>query len=89
VQLNNPRKFSKCQKLRLKSLGIDVEIDPDDLTPEQIRLFSRLDIDEKQIEWNRVVDINDRFLRKITIGEGKQEKGFTRKVRRLSLFCMV
>lgn len=77
--MNKPRRFSKCQKIRLRSLGIDPEIDPDELNAEQIRQFSRLDIDEKQIEWNRVMDTNDRFLRKITIGEGKQEKGFTRK----------
>ena len=26
-----------------------------------------------------ILDTNDRFLRKITIGQGKQEKGFTRE----------
>lgn len=60
-------------------LGIPENTDPDSLTPEQIRLFSRLNIDTKQIEWNRVLDVNDRFLRKITVGQGKQEKGFTRE----------
>lgn len=79
-KLNKPRTFSECQKTRLKSLGIDENIDPDDLTPEQIRAFSRLDIDCKQVEWNRVMDTNDRFLREITVGEGAEEKGFTRKV---------
>ena len=57
-----------------------MQTSPDDLSPEQIRKFSRLNIDTKQIEWNRVIDTNDRFLRKITIGQGKQEKGFTREV---------
>lgn len=60
-------------------MGIPEDIDPDDLTPAQIREFSRLNIDPKQVEWNRVLDVNDRFLRKITTGQGKQEKGFTRE----------
>ena len=59
-------------------MGISENIDADKLTPEQIREFSRLNISEKHIEWNRVLDTNDRFLRKITVGQGKQEKGFTR-----------
>ena len=29
--------------------------------------------------WKRVVDVSDRYLREITIGEGKEEKGWTRK----------
>ena len=41
--------------------------------------FARLDIDPETITWRRVVDVNDRFLREITVGEGPAEKGFTRK----------
>lgn len=29
--------------------------------------------------WNRVVDTNDRYLRKITIGQGPEEKGRIRE----------
>ena len=41
--------------------------------------FVRLDIDPATITWKRVVDINDRFLRGITIGHGPQEKNMTRE----------
>jgi methylenetetrahydrofolate dehydrogenase (NADP+)/methenyltetrahydrofolate cyclohydrolase/formyltetrahydrofolate synthetase len=47
---------------------------PAELTPEEVSRFARLDIDPTKINWNRVVDVNDRFLRKITIGQGDQEK---------------
>jgi len=39
----------------------------------------RLDIDPETITWRRVIDTSDRFLRGITVGEGAEEKGFTRK----------
>lgn len=38
----------------------------------------RLDIDPEALTWKRVVDVNDRFLRGITTGQGPQEKGMTR-----------
>jgi formyltetrahydrofolate synthetase len=63
---------------RLKKLGID-KTDPDDLTPEEISRFVRLDIDPETITWRRVIDTNDRMLREITIGQGPQEKGRTRR----------
>ena len=53
---------------------------PDDLTDEEIRNFSRLNIDPTTITWNRVVDTNDRYLRKITIGQSSTEKGHIREV---------
>ena len=37
-----------------------------------------LDIDPAGITWNRVIDISDRFLRKIEVGLGPDEKGHTR-----------
>lgn len=40
--------------------------------------FVRLDVDPESITWKRVVDVNDRFLRGITVGQGPQEKGMTR-----------
>src|SRR5690242_12642087 len=63
---------------RLRKLGID-KMNPDDLTPEERSKFVRLDIDPSTITWRRVVDTNDRLLRKITIGQGAAEKGNERE----------
>lgn len=68
------RQFAKIMFRRLKKLGIE-KTDPNELTPEEISRFVRLDIDPSTITFNRVIDTNDRFLRKITIGQGKEEKG--------------
>ena len=68
------RKFSPTMLRRLKKLGIS-KTNPNDLTPEERSRFSRLDIDEKTITWRRVIDINDRFLREIEVGRGKDEAG--------------
>ncbi len=60
---------------RMIRLGIDPKKKYNELTPdEKCRLF-RLDIDPNSITWARVVDINDRHLRKIQIGLGDDEKG--------------
>ncbi len=67
------RKFSPVMLRRLQKLGID-KTDPNDLTPEEISRFVRLDIDPDTITWRRVVDTNDRYLRKILIGLGPKEK---------------
>uniref|UniRef100_A0A672PJW4 formate--tetrahydrofolate ligase n=1 Tax=Sinocyclocheilus grahami TaxID=75366 RepID=A0A672PJW4_SINGR len=71
------RKFSPVQINRLEKLGIK-KTDPSMLTEEEITRFVRLDIDPESITWQRVLDTNDRFLRKITIGQSPTEKGFTR-----------
>ena len=63
---------------RLLKLGIN-KTEPDDLTKEEKNQFARLDIDPDTITWQRVVDTNDRMLRKITIGQGPSEKGLTRE----------
>mmetsp|Transcript_1646 Transcript_1646/g.4408 ORF Transcript_1646/g.4408 Transcript_1646/m.4408 type:complete len:357 (-) Transcript_1646:591-1661(-) len=63
---------------RLNSLGID-KTDPNDLTEPERSRFVRLDLDPDTITWHRVVDVNDRFLRGVTVGEGPAEKGMTRK----------
>ncbi|CAL7948584.1 unnamed protein product [Xylocopa violacea] len=76
--IKNERKFSKIQLKRLKKLGI-TKTDPNSLTDEEKRKFARLDIDPENITWTRVVDINDRFLRKITIGQSPTEKGKIRE----------
>ncbi len=72
------RKFSPVMLKRLKKLGID-KTDPNDLTEEEIAKFVRLDIDVDTITWRRVVDINDRYLRGVTVGQGPKEKGITRE----------
>ncbi|MBC8505587.1 MAG: formate--tetrahydrofolate ligase [Anaerolineales bacterium] len=72
------RKFALPMIKRLKKLGID-KTDPNDLTEEEISRFVRLDIDPETLTWRRVVDINDRMLRGITIGQGPKETGFTRE----------
>ncbi|CCD22919.1 trifunctional formate-tetrahydrofolate ligase/methenyltetrahydrofolate cyclohydrolase/methylenetetrahydrofolate dehydrogenase MIS1 NDAI_0A07650 [Naumovozyma dairenensis CBS 421] len=75
---NGVRKFTPSMLKRLEKLGIN-KTNPDDLTPEEINKFARLNIDPDTITIKRVVDINDRMLRQITIGEAPTEKGFTRK----------
>ncbi|TTC73829.1 C-1-tetrahydrofolate synthase, cytoplasmic [Bagarius yarrelli] len=78
VPLNEgQRTFSPVQICRLKRLGIE-KTDPSALTEEEITRFARLDIDPESITWQRVLDTNDRFLRKITIGQSPTEKGYTR-----------
>jgi formyltetrahydrofolate synthetase len=71
------RKFSPVMLRRLRKLGIN-KTNPDDLTPEERSRFARLDIDPATITWRRGLDTNDRMLRQITIGQGPEEKGFTR-----------
>ncbi|AGO12518.1 AaceriAER178Wp [[Ashbya] aceris (nom. inval.)] len=71
------RKFTKSMLKRLQKLGIN-ETDPDSLSPEDIKRFARLNIDPDTITIKRVVDVNDRLLRQITIGQARTEKGFTR-----------
>jgi formyltetrahydrofolate synthetase len=72
------RSFSPSMLRRLKRLGIN-KTDPNKLTDEERSRFVRLDIDPDSITWRRVVDVNDRMLRGITIGQGPKEKGFTRE----------
>jgi len=69
------RKFSPTMLRRLKKLGIE-KTDPNLLTPEERSRFARLDIDPNGVTWRRVIDVNDRFLREIEVGLGKEEHGF-------------
>ncbi len=71
------RTFAPPMLRRLKKLGID-KTDPETLTPEERARFAILDIDPASITWNRVIDISDRFLRKIQVGLGPEEKGQVR-----------
>ncbi|OQY84755.1 MAG: hypothetical protein B6D40_04920 [Anaerolineae bacterium UTCFX3] len=49
------------------------------MTPEERARFARLDIDPNGIQWRRVIDVNDRFLREVMVGLGKDEAGHEHK----------
>ncbi|RRT50759.1 hypothetical protein B296_00051534, partial [Ensete ventricosum] len=72
------RTFANVMFRRLQKLGIS-KTNPDELTPDEVKRFVRLDIDPDSITWRRVMDVNDRFLRKITVGQGPEEKGMIRE----------
>lgn len=72
------KQFSKIQVNRLQRLGI-TKTDPATLSQEEISEFVRLDIDPNSITWHRVMDTNDRFLRKITVGQAATEKNMSRE----------
>lgn len=72
------RRFNDVMYRRLKKLGIK-KLKPEDLTLEEVKRFARLDVDPETITWRRVMDVNDRFLRKITVGQGPDEKGMARE----------
>lgn len=74
------RQFCRGMFPRLKKLGISKD-NPADLTDEEISRFVRLDIDPDTVQWNRVVDINDRFLRSIDVGKAPTEKGLIRNTK--------
>jgi methylenetetrahydrofolate dehydrogenase (NADP+) / methenyltetrahydrofolate cyclohydrolase / formyltetrahydrofolate synthetase len=75
---NGQRKFVPVMFRRLKKLGID-KTNPDDLTEDEIHRFARLDIDPDTITWRRVLDVNDRHLRGVTVGTAPTERGQTRE----------
>ena len=72
------REFKPIMFRRLKKLGIS-KTNPNELTEDEIHRFARLDIDPETITWRRVLDVNDRHLRGITIGTAPTEKGLTRE----------
>lgn len=72
------REFQPIMFRRLKKLGI-TKTNPDELTEDEIHRFARLDIDPSTITWRRVLDVNDRHLRGITVGTASTEKGQTRE----------
>uniref|UniRef100_A0A8D3D0Z4 formate--tetrahydrofolate ligase n=1 Tax=Scophthalmus maximus TaxID=52904 RepID=A0A8D3D0Z4_SCOMX len=76
--VNGVRRFSPIQISRLRRLGFN-KTDPASLTPQEVSTFVRLDLDPSTITWQRVVDTNDRFLRKITVGQASTEKGQIRE----------
>ena len=72
------REFQTIMFRRLRKLSI-TKTNPDDLTQDEIHRFARLDIDPETITWRRVLDVNDRHLRGITVGQASTEKGSTRE----------
>jgi methylenetetrahydrofolate dehydrogenase (NADP+)/methenyltetrahydrofolate cyclohydrolase/formyltetrahydrofolate synthetase len=66
------RTFLPSMIKRLQKFGIN-KTNPDELTEEEITKFARLDIDPETITWRRVLDVNDRHLRGITIGQAPTE----------------
>lgn len=66
------RTFVPVMFKRLKKLGID-KTEPNDLTEEEQGRFARLDFDRETITWTRVLDVNDRHLRGVTIGQAPTE----------------
>ncbi len=64
--------FSAVHARRAARLGIKAS-SPEELSDAQVRDVFRLDIDPDTITWNRVVDVNDRMLRRIQIGLGAEE----------------
>ncbi|XP_076011230.1 monofunctional C1-tetrahydrofolate synthase, mitochondrial [Genypterus blacodes] len=76
--INGVRRFSPIQISRLRRLGI-ATTDPGSLTQQEVSAFVRLDLDPSKVTWQRVLDTNDRFLRKITVGQASTEKGQARE----------
>ncbi|TVY20691.1 Cytoplasmic C-1-tetrahydrofolate synthase [Lachnellula arida] len=72
------REFQPIMYRRLNKLGI-TKTDPNELTEDEIHRFARLDIDPSTITWRRVLDVNDRHLRGITVGTAGTEKGQARE----------
>jgi formyltetrahydrofolate synthetase len=66
--------FTDSQRKRLAKLNLSAKTLTDMSTEDKRRMF-RLGIDPASITWQRVMDINDRLLRRIQIGLGDDEKG--------------
>lgn len=63
--------YTDSMRKRLEKLGIESE-KPSDLSDEDKGRMFRLNIDPYSIQWNRVVDVSDKALRKIIVGLGGQ-----------------
>ncbi len=66
--------FARGIAARAKRLGIKARR-YEDLSPDEMHRLFRLDIDPASITWQRVLDVNDRFLRRVQVGLGDLEKG--------------
>jgi formyltetrahydrofolate synthetase len=66
--------FAKGIALRAKRLGIKAK-KLEELSADEVRRLFRLDINPASITWQRVLDVNDRLLRRVQVGLGDTEKG--------------
>jgi formyltetrahydrofolate synthetase len=66
--------FARGIAARARRLGITAGR-YEDLTPDEMLRLFRLDIDPASITWQRVLDVNDRFLRRVQVGLGDAEQG--------------
>jgi hypothetical protein len=73
-----PGVFNPPLLRRLGRLGIN-KTNPADLTEAEIEKLVRLNVDKSTITWRRTLDVCDRSLRQITIGQAPTEKGLTRE----------
>ncbi|MEX2143063.1 MAG: formate--tetrahydrofolate ligase [Anaerolineales bacterium] len=71
-----PRKVAPAIRRRMQRLGFGDDVEA--LDAEQRRLLVRLDIDFHSITWKRVIDTNDRFLRKMLLANPADEASLTR-----------
>ena len=70
--------WSPVQKRRAAKLNITAAT-PADMTGEERSRFVRLNIDAATVTWQRVLDVCDRHLRRITVGQGPAEEGHKRE----------
>ena len=70
--------WSPVQARRAAKLGITAAT-PADMTPAERSAFVRLNVDPATITWQRVLDVCDRHLRRVTVGQGPAEEGHTRE----------
>jgi methylenetetrahydrofolate dehydrogenase (NADP+) / methenyltetrahydrofolate cyclohydrolase / formyltetrahydrofolate synthetase len=68
----SPSQMDRARRLGIRAAALA------DLSPEEMRRLFRLDLDPETVSWNRVVDVNDRMLRRIRIGLGDEEQGADR-----------
>ena len=73
---NGKRTPAPSQRARMERLGIKgPALDDAELLSKEDRVrFARLDVDPSTITWNRVLDTCDRFLRRIEVGRGPNER---------------
>jgi methylenetetrahydrofolate dehydrogenase (NADP+)/methenyltetrahydrofolate cyclohydrolase/formyltetrahydrofolate synthetase len=69
--------FNRSQRSRLEKLGIAAR-NVSNLSRDDLRRLFRLELDPDRIAVNRVLDTNDRMLRRIRIGLGEEEAGHDR-----------
>ncbi|MBI4672133.1 MAG: formate--tetrahydrofolate ligase [Chloroflexi bacterium] len=70
-----PSIAKRAARLGIKARDGNIARTLDELSAQDKRRLFRLDIDPNSITWQRVMDINDRLLRKIQVGRGDDEKG--------------